>query len=343
MSSISKNCGNEVVDPGSLLGEPDESVDWVLDPSSHADRLDVRAAALSRILNDEVIKEIMRRYDRRDESAAIHQETYKRYGKLEIYLGTAAALLGAVVLSLTDPGNLTPAAGGIRTVLLTIQIACAAGVVGVKYILRNKKSFVKWQVERSAAETARIELFETVCGMTDRKWDDVENEGDYPLLPLQLEYFVRYQLMVQVVYYDKRGKQHQAAADRFISIGAVITFVAALAAGFLALTNELGDGVSIASIAALVAPVLFAGQTSLSRLNQDERNAARYGITHEHLDRLRGRLSDVRRQAAGGNADAVYDFVRSVDQIISVEHSQWTTQQSEAAVAQQQAIEAERS
>ena len=315
-----------------LLGAP-AADDWKLEPGAHAIRLDDRAGALKNVLEHSAIKEIMRRYVRHDVAATAQQTIYKKYGRAEIYLGSAAAILGAIVLLMTDSENLTPVSNTVRNFLLAIQIGCAAGVGGLKYLLRQRKPFISWQKMRSEAETARIELFETVCGLTQRKWLEAVSPGNEPLLPLQLEYFIRYQLMVQLFYYDKRGTQHQLAANKYIGFGAMIIFFATLAAAFMGYLQDLGDKVSIASMAVLAAPILMTAQTSLSRLNQDERNAARYAITFAHLDRLYGRLSDIRAEAAAGNTEAVHAFIRDVNAVVSVEHNQWNIQQSETTAA----------
>lgn len=322
----------ESADAEGLLGAPTPD-DWKLEPEQHATRLDPKAAALKRVLEHSLIQAIMRRYDRYDEDAGIQQTVYKKYGGLEIYLAAAAAILGGVVLVMNDTQNAPPVYDHIRTGLLLVQLVCAAGVVGMKYLLQAGKPFQAWQKSRSKAETARIELFETACGL-ERDWQDEQQAGDYPLLPLQFEYFIRYQLMVQIVYYDKRGKQHQAASKRYAGIGAIVTFIAAIAAGLGGLALEYIDTVSVASIAAMAAPVLLGMQTSLSRLDQDERNAARYDITHAHLERLRGRISDVRKAAADGDTATVHAFIRDVDQVISVEHSQWISQLAEEDMAE---------
>ena len=320
-------------DSRDLLGAPTPDDDWKLEPSQHAARLDPKAAALKRVLEHSMIQSIMRRYDRYDHDAGAQQASYKKYGVWEIYLTAGAAILGGIILVMNGAQNVSPSYEYLRSVLLAVQLVCAAGVAGMKYLLQAGKPFQAWQQSRSLAETARIELFETACGL-ERNWEGEQQAGDYPLLPLQLEYFIRYQLMVQVVYYDKRGRQHQKAAKRYTSLGAVVTFIAAFAAGLGGFALDLIDTVSVASIAAMVAPVLLGMQTSLSRLNQDERNAARYEITHAHLEKLRGKTSDIRLAAANGDAVTVHTFIRDVDQIISVEHSQWINQLAEKEIAE---------
>jgi hypothetical protein len=308
--------------------------DWKLEPSQHVARLLPEAAALKRMLDTELVKEIMDRYDRANGTAKNYQRSYKKFGRSEVYLSTAAAILGAMVLSMANIADPTPAYTYLRDSLLFVQMICAAGVIGVKYLLQHQQPFVKWNESRTIAESARIELFETVCGLTKSKWEDVQRDGDFPLLPLQLEYFVRYQLDVQQIYYDTRGGQHRKAAQRYISFGAVVTFIAALAAALVGVSNDIGDGVSIASMAALVAPILLTAQTSLSRLNQDERNGARYEITYAHLKKIRGeRLDEARLNAATGDPAAVHAFIQAVDSIISVEHSEWQAPETSAATA----------
>ena len=270
-----------------LLGADDVN-DWQLRPAAHAARLRPEAAPLRRILEHSAIQEIMRRFDRHDQAANEAQQTYKRFGRLEIRLGAAAAILGAIVLSMST-ADLTPFYSGLQLALLAVQIVCAAGVAGAKFYLQSGKPFVKWQQARSHAETARIGLFETVCGMGGRSWSDCQHEGDYPLLPLQLAYFVRYQYDVELAYYRDRGRLHERAANRYVGIGAVLTFLGALAVAAVGLTEDIGDLVSVAATAALIAPLLLSAQTGLSRLDQDERNAARYAITYEHLERIGGR------------------------------------------------------
>jgi hypothetical protein len=314
-----------------LLGAPSAD-DWKLDPSAHAENLTPQAAPLQRILEKELIKEIIDRYDRHNAAAAEYQNTYKTFGRAEIYLGTAAAILGAIILSMADSTDPAPLFDYFRGTLLFVQIVCASGVVGLKYLLQHRQPFAKWNETRSIAETARIELFETVCGLTERRWEKVQKDGGFPLLPLQLEYFVRYQLEVQLIYYDRRGKQHRKAASRYIGFGAAVTFFAALAAAIIGVSQNIGDGVSVVSMAALVAPILLMAQTNLSRLNQDERNGARYAITFAHLSKLRGELLDDARDAAvAGNAELVHAFIRAVDGVISVEHSEWQAPESNTA------------
>lgn len=320
---------SDQMNPETLIGSTNKDSDWELKPDEHAHSLKPQAASLKRVLEHSLIEAIVRRYDRNDADAMQFQKSYKQLGAWEIYLGALAAMLGGAVLLMNEEIQIEWLPENLRTGLLFVQVLCVAGVAMLKYLLQSKKPFEHWQNRRSLAETARVELFETVCGLTERDWMEEVRDGDYPLLPLQLEYFLRYQLGVQLKYYQGRGKEHLAAANRFISFGAVITFVSAFAAGLGGLALDWLDTVSFAAIIAMLAPILIGAQSSLSRLNQDERNAARYAITHAHLDRLAGQITDIRKSARAGESEQVHNFIREVNKIISVEHSQWIIQLSE--------------
>jgi hypothetical protein len=295
--------------------------DWHLDPHSHAQRMAREAGPLQRILQDSCVRVILEQYEAGDAKAGEYQAKHKHYGLGEIYLGSAAAIIGAIILYLASGDGGEPDLS--RSVLLLAQGFCLAGAIALKYKLGHSAIYRQWQQQRTRAETTRIELFETVCGLAGYPVPPTVAENELPLLPLQLEYFLRYQLQVQLNYYHERGRQHAEAARRFVNIGTGITFLAAVAVSLAGLSTELGDWVSSSAIVGLVAPILLATQSSLSRLNQDEHNAARYAITHGHLLNLKKKSDSVRRAAAADNQDEVFRFIRSVNEVISVEHTEW--------------------
>ena len=301
--------------------------DWHLDPRSHAQRMTREAGPLQSILQGSRVQVILDQYEAANAQAGKYQAEYKRYGRSEIYLGSTAAIIGAVILYLS-PGGSGNGADLLRTVLLLAQGFCLAGAVALKYKLGHSAVYRQWQQQRTRAETSRIELFETVCGLENSPVPPSVAENELPLLPLQLEYFLRYQLQVQLNYYHERGRQHAVAARQFVNIGTGITFLTAVTASLAGLSTELGDWVGSAAVVGLVAPILLATQSSLSRLNQDERNAARYAITHDHLLNLKKESDSARRAAEAGNRDEVCRFIRSANGVISVEHTEWTERQT---------------
>lgn len=300
--------------------------DWHLDPRSHAQRMAGEAGPLQKILQGSRVQVILEQYEAGNAKAGEYQAEYKRYGRWEIYLGSAAAIIGAVILYLASGDGGEP--GLSRSILLLAQGFCLAGAIALKYKLGHSAIYRQWQQQRARAETSRIELFETACGLAEHPVPSSVAENELPLLPLQLEYFLRYQLQVQLNYYHERGRQHAEAARRFVNIGTGITFLAAVTASLAGLNTELGDWVSSSAIVGLVTPILLTAQTSLSRLNQDERNAARYAITHDHLLNLKKKSDSVHSAAEAGNQGEVFRFIRSVNEVISVEHTEWKERQA---------------
>lgn len=197
---------------------------------------------------------------------------------------------------------------------------------------------------RATAETTRIGLFDRVLAAKEDS-----REGELPLLPLQLEYFRRYQLDVQRAYYRERGRQHGKAARRawllrLLALGLVIlalfpivwslqgkdwlpSSIAELLSELPASTEAaqrlfLGFGLVAAGLQGLLA--------ALALMSLDERNAARYLATSDNLETLADKpLDEARAAAATVGADregaraTVLSFVALVQEQISVEHREW--------------------
>ena len=92
----------------------------------------------------------------------------------------------------------------MRLSRIALSFACLALSILASLWLGWSKPFDIWMRQRAEAETQRIKLFRRVIDAEEQARD-----GELPLLPLQLEYFRRFQLDVQRLYYDKRGKQHR--------------------------------------------------------------------------------------------------------------------------------------
>ena len=316
--------------------------DWRLDPAEHAGRLAPEAAPLQRVLDGARSGVIITQYDESDGQAGRDQAEYKRVGRAEIYLASAAALLGGIALYLGSGGS-SPEAGDAASaitvpewlivVFVVVQVACLAGAVAAKFLLRQGNAYVKWQQSRTRAENVRLELFETVCGLTTEDAPPPVREGELPLLPLQLEYFLRYQLAVQVNFYRDRGRQHAKGARQLVGWGALITFVAVFFSSLAATGLRIGTLVGAVSIVGLAAPVLLAAQTNLSRLSQDERNAARYRTMYLLLQNAQKEQDLMREAAIKGDAVTVRSYMRRTNDLISVEHREWIALQVDSMEA----------
>ena len=138
--------------------------------------------------------------------------------------------------------------------------------------IRSGELLQQWMRNRAEAETRRLYYFDLVTG--DRPQANISPTIPLPLL--QLEYFRRFQLDVQITFYDVRGQQHAQAASKALSLST-------WALGGIALLNGLAGAfgwvdpkwAAIAGIA-LVAQAFASMVTNTEAVNQDRRNAERY-------------------------------------------------------------------
>lgn len=315
----------------------DRPTDWQLKPELHAAELGAGAEPLEKILTQPELAAIIATFRSADEEAKKAQAFYKRLARLSAWTGFGAAMLGSLVL--------VAVAALPHALVLTIAAALQALLLftslGASLLIGSLRPFEAWMEKRAEAENARALLFNEV--VTAPAASDTEAGA---LLPLQLEYFRRYQLDVQRLYYHQRGAEHAAAARRawwwrlfaFLLITAaafpvfwsvqdsmLLPWLAALPHRTDLLQRTfLGLGILAAALQGLLA--------AYAVISLDERNAARYRSTAENLDALSARpLEEARRAAAeGGSSDRheaarerVLAFVALVQEQISAEHREW--------------------
>jgi hypothetical protein len=108
--------------------------------------------------------------------------------------------------------------------------------------------------------------------------------------------------------------------------------VSAGAAGVLGVAD-----VALTALAGLgvVGTALAAFASTREAMNQDRRNAERYARTLDALEKLKGKLGDVREAAATGPGTLVDEFAAAVHEQLSLEHRQWreTGESSDSAAA----------
>jgi hypothetical protein len=202
--------------------------------------------------------------------------------------------------------------------------------------LSRSNPLERWKSERAKAESARMELFNRVAVASEPT-----REGELPLLPLQLEYFRRYQLEVQQSYYSGRARQLTSGASRaerwrsavtLLTVGAALLALAGLVAMALG-GRGVGELMDLAHSPTLRTLLLIFGILSSATeswlaadavINQDQRAAAIFKATAANLDALADRqLADARAAAAAGQADGVHDFITLVQLAMSSEHQTW--------------------
>ena len=230
------------------------------------------------------------------------------------------------------------------------QFAALAAAFFAAWWLRWQKYFNAWMHNRGAAEIRRIKLFDKVMAA-----DEPARPDELPCLPLQLEYFCRFQLNMQKRYYEGRGKEHAMGVKRYRGwwlFGWLLRLVfAALAVpALILLLDKLGWmgwlplwGLEAETIRAapllgglaqwaeqsllgigVIASAIHAAAAARSQLDLDERNASRYQNTADNLAYLAAiGLDQARISATHGGKDKVLEFVGAIQRQISSEHQEW--------------------
>jgi hypothetical protein len=300
-----------ITDAQTIIGDQDPN-DWQLKPTDPPIALKDKAPQLWERLQDAQVVGSARRYQKADEAAGTAQTTFK----------TTAHKANWAVLLVALFGALTTAAGVFGEHAKPAVIACGLlgglfGAMAAMWLARIKQGnlLAEWMTNRAKAETARIEYFDRATAV--RAGDDPD------LALLQLEYFRRYQLQVQLNYYDGRGKQHKQADQRTITWSTRAMAAASGGNAFAAILSSRSLLFSSLGSVGVIATACGAYLTNRSATSQDGRNAERYARTSDTLSRIQDRLDDVRKAVVGKQMDVLATFVKAVNDEVSVEHRQW--------------------
>lgn len=297
-----------------LIG-PDRPKDYVIAASEHARQYAESAPELAEVLQSGEVQVAAERYEELDQKALEAQRRFttasNRARSAVFWAGVAGALLLAAASLSTVLGD---ALSRILVVLFSVAGVVAGGLAaGWIHSIRSGALLEQWMTRRAEAEAERLRYFNLIS-----------REREIPEPLLQLEYFRRYQLDVQRIYYRDRGQQHDTDAGRMLRIGS-----AAMAAGGITsgLAGVLGASIAPhwASIAglAVVAQAVAARAENQEATAQHRRNAERYERTRNVLDQLYGMLDSVRSATAAGDLAVMREFVASVHEQLSLEHRQW--------------------
>ena len=296
-------------------GRPD---DFILAPSTHAEELAGRAPALAALLRTGKVATLARQYERRDRDAGEAQTRFKEAMRWANAAVLATGVLGASIMvagileEARDDGDLWP--------LLLVLGLCAlvSGALASMWLFRAREGNLveAWMSGRAHAESARLEYFATLVRLEN-------GPSDPPLGLLKLEYFRRYQLDVQLAYYDQRGRQHRQSADRTLTIGGFAAALAAVASGSAGIVASIEAPWAALAALGVIGTALAAFAATREAVNQDRRNAERYGRTLSALEILRGRLDDVRGGVLAGSQAVLEEYVAAVHEQLSLEHREW--------------------
>jgi hypothetical protein len=291
--------------------------DYEIAPTTHAEAYREVAPRLADILESGAVRVAAEDYERSNAAAVDAQRAFKVAASRANLSVLAIAALGATVmlLALFEAPSFA---------LLPLGVAGGAAGAYAAYLtqrLKQTQMFQRWMSARADAEERRREYFRLVANIDPAEAGSSEAVS-LPLL--QLEYFRRYHLDVQIRYYDERQKSHQREADRTATFAAFAVFLAAL---FTGVGGALGSGLDSewAGLAAfgILGAALTSFATTREAIGQDARNAERYSRTHAALRRLSARVDDVREAVAAGNYAALAEYLTAVEDHLSVEHRQW--------------------
>ena len=316
---------------------PDQPNDWELRPENHIAALNdpVAAASLVQRLRGPDLAPIVQQYVSANREAIAAQATYKRCARLSA-LGSLLAVIIASIM-------LLPRIGGISDEAVTIAAVAQFLLLVLSFLaslwLAWRRPHDTWMRKRADAELARIHLFRQVTTA-----NGASQATGLPVLPLQLEYFRRFHLDIQRLYYGERGEQHRRAVRRrFVwrCIALILIIAAALPIvwtvqgkdwipswvgqwfGHLPPKGELAQRLFLCL--GLIGGALQGFLAAYALMSYDDRNSARYGETKENLDDLAARpLDEAREAAAAGDASRVYGFYALVEEQVSSEHREWT-------------------
>jgi hypothetical protein len=185
------------------------------------------------------------------------------------------------------------------------------------FTVRAGKLLDPWMGERAHAETARLAYYATLAQLQD------SGPSELPLGLLKLEYFRRYQLDMQITYYDQRRKDHRRSADRTLALGGFAAAIAAVASGSAGVLASSSPSWSALAALGVVGTALAAYAATREAVNGDRRNAERYGRTLASLEILRAKLDEVRAGVLQGSQAVLDEYVAAVHDQLSLEHREW--------------------
>jgi hypothetical protein len=300
------------------------SDDWILEPQNHAKTLPAEARLLREVLEDPELQAIIRTYNRYDEDANRAQRRYKFQAKGAAIASFLAIVALPIYFFMPDEA---------MNIVYFAQAALALLAAGL-WLASSKGAFRRWVQSRAWAEYARINLFKAVL----QKEESHLKGNEIPLLPLQLEYFRRYLLDSQRIYYGKRGEYFIRARSGSKRWATVVFAISALP-----ILWETQERVHIRALDNLIATLppkhimrdIFLGvailavgleflRTAYAAVSDNYRNAWLYPKTGDKLDALsKEPLKEARANALKNDKGAVMQFAESVEKELVAEQHKW--------------------
>lgn len=318
-------------DAQDAIGEQDKN-DFILAPSSHADRLPPFAQALAALLKDPQLAILAEQHERHDNAANAARDEYRATltranGAVLAATTLSAVMMAAQILAAAWPDHKDRLQDAAAVAGVLAGLAATLGAMWL-FRAREGRLLERWLGCRAKAETERGAFFATIA----------EGPDETPLRLLKLEYFRRYQVDVQRNYYTIVSGRHAKAGQLTLRIGAFAVALSSIPAFFGAFAS--GDGaVSALATLSVIGGAVAAYTAAHEAMTQDRRNAERYEHALEGLELLAAKLGLVRKAVAEGSADALKVYVTTVNEQLTVEHRQWL-EAAQGAKKAEEAIDA---
>jgi hypothetical protein len=299
-----------------------EKGDYQIEPTKHAEQFEPLAPEFAAIFRTSRIDIAARDYEDKDEQAREAKDEFKRIfsrSNLTVFLTSVIIVLVLAV------GILNPE----QRLLLVIfgLLSFIGGSIASYYlnVLKQGKLLDAWMSNRARAEAARLEYFLSVAKASPKT-----TVGNMLEL-VKLEYFRRFQLDVQLNFYEAASKKHKAEARQALQWSSIavagagtVTALAGFASGFI--------DPRFAAIATF--GTLFAALSTFATTREDvyhnQRNAERYCRTEEALIEIYKRIDDVRTAVLTDGQKPLLDFIEAVHEQLLAEHKQWLGLETEA-------------
>jgi hypothetical protein len=299
----------------------DDPNDYRIRPKLFPEQLEKSAPELSAVLRHASLTETARRYEEQDAHALDTQKSFtqlSKYGTYAVFVATVAAALLASLTPVFPTKNPSPLWQCV--VIFLGFCSFGGGVVAavVLYRIKNEGLLKGWMNARAAAESERLGYFNRLTRLMAK--DHAQNP---PLMLLFLEFFRRYQVAVQQIYYRDRSASHRNSRRETVIIGAVAVAILSVGSGgfgiFASFRPEILPLAALGTIGAALTMVA----SRREELNQDERNAERYQRTYGILSHIRENHTDVQQAIANGKSEILLKYVDAVHEQVSLEHRQW--------------------
>jgi len=307
----------------------DTVLDYKITPTDFPKVLDKKTPELSKILRHSSFHEIAMRYEQHDGIAISSQKRFKDFAHQATWSICVAAVSGSLLAGMATANLKGQWNQGIIFVLALISAIGGCLTVYRLHQIKSQKLLELWMTSRAKAETERLGYFSALSRYL------VKNNGnDVYLHLLFICMFKRYQIEVQRLYYNSRSRDHRNSFGLTSNIGAVAAIFLALGSGILGMVGAFQPKIlPVAALGTIGAAVSIVASRR-EELNQDERNAERYSRTADILSKIAEKYDDVLSSVADGkNPEIIVKYVDAVNDQLSLEHRQWTSNVSEMSAA----------